>query len=261
MWITPALAQSGGLTGGGFGGLMPIVLVMVIFYFLLIRPQQKRAKQHKAMLAAVTRGDKIVTNGGIEGKVTKVVDDSDTIEVEIEDDKGKTAWRRAEVLQVLTDGSFQAHITTKDDAWDDWFTWREEDKDWRRAPAKKKRELPTNSNRRKASHCRSATSSESSRSRMSRAISRGWHRPAHSSTHGRNERIVASTSSSSRTRNSSEVSAVLWPCGVATASIRKPSLCVELRESRSPIQRLFVIEPRVCSSSVSTAGSIFDQRS
>lgn len=65
---------------------MPIVLVMVIFYFLLIRPQQKRAKQHKEMLASVTRGDKIVTNGGIEGKVIKAADDSDTIEVEIAKD-------------------------------------------------------------------------------------------------------------------------------------------------------------------------------
>ncbi|MGB1472974.1 MAG: preprotein translocase subunit YajC, partial [Candidatus Puniceispirillaceae bacterium] len=65
---------------------MPIVLVMVIFYFLLIRPQQKRAKQHKEMLAAVAKGDKIITNGGIEGKVTKVVDDSETIEVEIAKD-------------------------------------------------------------------------------------------------------------------------------------------------------------------------------
>ena len=86
MLITPALAQSGSLGGGGFGGLMPIVLVMVIFYFLLIRPQQKRAKQHKEMLASVTRGDKIVTNGGIEGKVIKAADDSDTIEVEIAKD-------------------------------------------------------------------------------------------------------------------------------------------------------------------------------
>ena len=63
MLITPALAQSGGFSGGGLGGLMPIVLVMVIFYFLLIRPQQKRAKQHKAMLAAVAKGDKIITHG------------------------------------------------------------------------------------------------------------------------------------------------------------------------------------------------------
>ena len=63
MFITPAFAQSaGGLAEGGFG-LLPIVFVMVIFYFLLIRPQQKRAKQHKEMLAAIRRGDKIVTSG------------------------------------------------------------------------------------------------------------------------------------------------------------------------------------------------------
>ena len=65
---------------------MPIILVMVIFYFLLIRPQQKRAKQHKEMLSALKRGDKIVTNGGITGTIIKAVDDSETIEVEIAKD-------------------------------------------------------------------------------------------------------------------------------------------------------------------------------
>ena len=67
---------------GGFG-LLPIIFVMVIFYFLLIRPQQKRAKQHKEMLAAMRRGDKIVTSGGLMGTVIKVIDDSDTVDVEI----------------------------------------------------------------------------------------------------------------------------------------------------------------------------------
>ncbi|MEL0165730.1 MAG: preprotein translocase subunit YajC [Alphaproteobacteria bacterium] len=86
MLITPAFAQSsGGLAEGGFG-LLPIIFVMVIFYFLLIRPQQKRAKQHKEMLAAIRRGDKIVTSGGLTGTVVKVVDDSDTVEVEIAKD-------------------------------------------------------------------------------------------------------------------------------------------------------------------------------
>ena len=85
MLITPAFAQSGGLAEGGLG-LMPIILVMIIFYFLLIRPQQKRAKQHREMLAAVRRGDKIVTNGGITGTIVKVVDDLDTVEVEIAKD-------------------------------------------------------------------------------------------------------------------------------------------------------------------------------
>mgnify|MGYP002883394493 FL=1 len=83
MFITPAFAQSaGGLAEGGFG-LLPIVFVMVIFYFLLIRPQQKRAKQHKEMLSAIRRGDKVVTSGGLTGTIVKVVDDSETVEVEI----------------------------------------------------------------------------------------------------------------------------------------------------------------------------------
>ena len=82
MLISPALAQSGGFAEGGLG-LMPIILVMIIFYFLLIRPQQKRAKQHKEMLSALKRGDKIVTNGGLTGTIIKAVDDSETIEVEI----------------------------------------------------------------------------------------------------------------------------------------------------------------------------------
>ncbi|NCW30814.1 MAG: preprotein translocase subunit YajC, partial [Alphaproteobacteria bacterium] len=70
---------------GGFG-LLPILFVMVIFYFLLIRPQQKRAKQHREMLAAIRRGDKIVTSGGLTGTVVKVTDDSDTVDVEIAKD-------------------------------------------------------------------------------------------------------------------------------------------------------------------------------
>ena len=82
MFITPAFAQSGGFAEGGFG-LLPIVFVMVIFYFLLIRPQQKRAKQHRELLASIRRGDKIVTTGGLTGTVVKVTDDVDTVDVEI----------------------------------------------------------------------------------------------------------------------------------------------------------------------------------
>ena len=85
MFITQAFAQSGGFAEGGFG-LLPILFVMVIFYFLLIRPQQKRAKQHREMLAAIRRGDKIVTSGGLTGTVVKVTDDSDTVDVEIAKD-------------------------------------------------------------------------------------------------------------------------------------------------------------------------------
>ena len=62
--------------------LMPLFLIFAIFYFLLIRPQQRRAKEHKEMVAGVLRGDKIVSSGGIRGKVVKVVGDFD-VEVEI----------------------------------------------------------------------------------------------------------------------------------------------------------------------------------
>ena len=68
--------------GEMFVTLMPLFLIFAIFYFLLIRPQQKRAKQHKEMVAAIQRGDKILSSGGMRGKVIRVVNDND-IEVEI----------------------------------------------------------------------------------------------------------------------------------------------------------------------------------
>jgi preprotein translocase subunit YajC len=87
MLITPAYAQ-GSLFGGDSGGmitsLLPLVLIVVIMYFLVLRPQQQRVKQHQSMVKALRRGDTVVTNGGLVGKVTKVVDD-DQIEVEISD--------------------------------------------------------------------------------------------------------------------------------------------------------------------------------
>ena len=80
MLVSPAWAQSGG--GGGFGGmeqLLPLVLIFVVFYFLLIRPQQKKAKQHREMLGDLRRGDRIVTNGGLVGTITRVPNDAELI--------------------------------------------------------------------------------------------------------------------------------------------------------------------------------------
>jgi preprotein translocase subunit YajC len=91
MFITPAFAQ-GSLFGGGAGGeggmimsLLPFILIFVIMYFLILRPQQKRVKAHQEMVKNVRRGDTVITNGGLVGKVTKVIDD-DQIEIEIADD-------------------------------------------------------------------------------------------------------------------------------------------------------------------------------
>lgn len=72
---------SGGDASGGLVGLLPIVAMFAIFYFLLIRPQQKRAKDHKAMLEALKRGDEVVTQGGMLGRVTAITDDVVTVEV------------------------------------------------------------------------------------------------------------------------------------------------------------------------------------
>ncbi len=86
MFISPAFAQA---TGAGpdplFNMLVPLLLVLPIFYFLLWRPQQQRMKQHRAMIDAVKRGDTVVTAGGIVGTVIKVRDDGE-LEVEIAKD-------------------------------------------------------------------------------------------------------------------------------------------------------------------------------
>jgi preprotein translocase subunit YajC len=83
MFITPAFAQVTGAPGGDFLlQLMPILLMFVIFYFLLFRPQQQKLKAHREMISNLRRGDTVVTQGGIIGKVTKVVDDRE-LEVEI----------------------------------------------------------------------------------------------------------------------------------------------------------------------------------
>ena len=64
-----------------FVGIMPWLLIFVIFYFLMIRPQQRRVKQHQATLAAIKKGDQVITGGGIRGKVTKVIDDETEVEI------------------------------------------------------------------------------------------------------------------------------------------------------------------------------------
>ena len=78
-------AHAEGATGGGasegFASLIPLILIMVIFYFLLIRPQQKKLKEHKAMVEATKKGDAVITAGGIIAKVTDVKDDTLTVEI------------------------------------------------------------------------------------------------------------------------------------------------------------------------------------
>jgi preprotein translocase subunit YajC len=84
MFITPAYAQAAGGTGlNAFETLLPILFILPIMYFLVLRPQQQKMKQHRDMIAKVARGDTVVTNGGIVGKVTRVKEGEGEIEVEI----------------------------------------------------------------------------------------------------------------------------------------------------------------------------------
>jgi len=100
MLVSPAYAQAAG--GGGLGGiepLIPLILIFVVFYFLLIRPQQKKAKAHREMLTALRRGDRVVTSGGIIGTISRVVSDSE-LSVEIAENV-KVRVARGMIAEVL----------------------------------------------------------------------------------------------------------------------------------------------------------------
>lgn len=83
MFVTPAYAQAAAPAGGaaGLASFLPLVLIFVIMYFLMIRPQQKRMKEHRAMVEALKKGDEVVTQGGLVGKITAVREGE--LEVEI----------------------------------------------------------------------------------------------------------------------------------------------------------------------------------
>ncbi len=83
MFVTPAYAQAAGGAGGAgaIAQFIPLILIFVIMYFLILRPQQKRMKDHRNMVAELKRGDQVVTQGGLIGKVTDVKDDELTVEI------------------------------------------------------------------------------------------------------------------------------------------------------------------------------------
>jgi preprotein translocase subunit YajC len=86
MFITPAFAQgaSPGASTDMLFQMAPFILIFVIMYFLILRPQQKRVKDHQAMVKALRKGDTVITSGGVVGKVTKVIDDHE-VEIQIAD--------------------------------------------------------------------------------------------------------------------------------------------------------------------------------
>lgn len=85
-FLAYAMGQGGstgaeGGQGGAFGAFIPLILMFAIFYFLLIRPQQKKAKEHKNMVASIKKGDRVVNSGGLHGVVTGITDDTVTMEI------------------------------------------------------------------------------------------------------------------------------------------------------------------------------------
>lgn len=99
--IAYAMGQGGSITGqgaGGFSSLIPIILMFVIFYFLLIRPQQKKTKEHREMINQLKKGDRVITSGGLHGRITAVNDATMTVEIA---DKVRVKVARGNVAQVV----------------------------------------------------------------------------------------------------------------------------------------------------------------
>jgi len=104
--ISSAWAQAaGGSAPNAFVQLLPLVLIFVVFYFLLIRPQAKRAKEHKAMVAALAGGDEVVTSGGMLGKVTEMGDQFLTVEIA---DGVRIKIQRHTIASVLPKGTIKS---------------------------------------------------------------------------------------------------------------------------------------------------------
>ncbi|MFC3282835.1 preprotein translocase subunit YajC [Litchfieldella rifensis] len=105
-FISPAHAE-GGAAGGGIAQIVMLVGFVLIFYFLLWRPQAKRAKQHKQLVSGLSRGDEIVIGGGMVGRITKVSDDSEFITIEIAEGTEVNVQKNA-VAAVLPKGTIKS---------------------------------------------------------------------------------------------------------------------------------------------------------
>ncbi|MBN9249360.1 MAG: preprotein translocase subunit YajC [Mesorhizobium sp.] len=110
MFVTPAYAQGVGASPDMFISILPFVLIFVVMYFLIIRPQRTQMKKRGEMLAAIRRGDTVVTGGGFVGKVTKVIDDN---ELEVDLGGMKVTALRATISEVRVKGEPVANQNAK----------------------------------------------------------------------------------------------------------------------------------------------------
>ena len=104
-FISPAWAQAaGGSSSSAWVNILPLVLIFVVFYFLLIRPQTKRAKEHRAMVAKLSAGDEVVTTGGILGRISEIDESFVTLEIA---PKVTIRVQRFQVTQLMPKGTFK----------------------------------------------------------------------------------------------------------------------------------------------------------
>jgi len=107
--LTLITAQAAGGGENALMGMLPIILMFVILYFLMIRPQMKRQKEHRNMVAALAKGDEVITSGGVLGKVTKVSDTYITVDISTIADKPiETIMQKTAVTSVLPKGTIKA---------------------------------------------------------------------------------------------------------------------------------------------------------
>ncbi len=136
MLIAPAFAQD----GGGMGGLeplIPLVLIFVVFYFLLIRPQQKKAKAHREMIGGLRRGDRVVTSGGIVGQVQRVLGDT---ELSVEIAEGVRVRVMRSMIAELVSKPAPSRARDDDDDEDDDDDDEEEERPARRRRSRRRRD-------------------------------------------------------------------------------------------------------------------------
>ena len=109
MFISNAYAQGAGGAEGQLLGFLPIILMFVVLYFLMIRPQMKRAKEHRNMLSALQKGDEVITAGGVVGRINKVGEGYVTMEVATQGDKPiEMHFQKASVQTLLPKGTIKA---------------------------------------------------------------------------------------------------------------------------------------------------------
>jgi preprotein translocase subunit YajC len=112
MFVTPAYAQTSAAGPDVFISIVPFILIFVIMYFMIIRPQRAQLKKRGEMLSAIRRGDTVVTGGGFVGKVTKVNDGSDELEVDLGNGLKVTAMRQT-IMDVRVKGEPVANQNVK----------------------------------------------------------------------------------------------------------------------------------------------------